>query len=88
MIQGILCTVTAHGQWPRNNLYCHCCCLRGLTNSRLPEFDAYRSIQFIGDIHQPLHDEALDIGGNTVDVTFAGDSTNLHAVWDTSIPGM
>jgi len=47
---------------------------------------SYHLIQFIGDIHQPLHDEALDIGGNTVDVTFNGDSTNLHAVWDTSIP--
>lgn len=44
-------------------------------------------IQFIGDIHQPLHDEALDVGGNTVPVTFDGTSTNLHAVWDTSIPG-
>ncbi|MCJ1410989.1 hypothetical protein MMC19_005077 [Ptychographa xylographoides] len=43
-------------------------------------------IHFIGDIHQPLHDENLDLGGNEVDVTFAGTSTNLHAVWDTSIP--
>ena len=51
------------------------------------EVDAYRFIQFIGDIHQPLHDENLDVGGNTIDVTFDGDSTNLHAVWDTSIPG-
>lgn len=52
------------------------------------ECHAYRYIQFIGDIHQPLHDENLDVGGNTVDVTFDGDSTNLHAVWDTSIPGI
>ena len=38
------------------------------------------NIQFIGDIHQPLHDENLDIGGNDIDVTFDGTSTNLHAV--------
>lgn len=35
-------------------------------------------IHFVGDIHQPLHDEALDVGGNTIDVTYNGDSRNLH----------
>lgn len=43
-------------------------------------------IHFVGDIHQPLHDEALDVGGNTIDVTYDGDSTNLHHIWDTQIP--
>jgi hypothetical protein len=43
-------------------------------------------IHFVGDITQPLHDEAFEIGGNGVDVTFDGDDTNLHAAWDTSIP--
>ena len=43
-------------------------------------------IHFVGDIHQPLHDENEELGGNDVDVTFNGASTNLHAVWDTSIP--
>lgn len=43
-------------------------------------------IHFVGDITQPLHDEAFDVGGNDVDVTFNGDETNLHATWDTSIP--
>lgn len=38
------------------------------------------SIQFIGDIHQPLHDEGLDLGGNEIDVTFDGSSTNLHHI--------
>lgn len=42
--------------------------------------------QFIGDVHQPLHDENLDKGGNGIPVTFGGKPTNLHAVWDTSIP--
>jgi len=42
-------------------------------------------IHFVGDIHQPLHDEALDVGGNDIDVTFNGVSTNLHAIWDTNM---
>ncbi|OCL12051.1 nuclease S1 [Glonium stellatum] len=42
-------------------------------------------IHFVGDIHQPLHDEALDVGGNTIDVTFEGTSTNLHHIWDTNM---
>jgi hypothetical protein len=42
--------------------------------------------QFVGDIHQPLHDENLDKGGNGIKVTFDGKDTNLHAVWDTAIP--
>ncbi|KAK5167534.1 uncharacterized protein LTR77_007233 [Saxophila tyrrhenica] len=43
-------------------------------------------VHFLGDITQPLHDEALALGGNDIDVTFDGDETNLHSVWDTSIP--
>ncbi|KAI5253155.1 nuclease s1 [Aureobasidium subglaciale] len=43
-------------------------------------------VHLIGDIHQPLHDEALEVGGNDIDVTFAGASTNLHHIWDTEIP--
>jgi hypothetical protein len=40
----------------------------------------------VGDIHQPLHagfDE--DRGGNSVDVTFNGRKTNLHALWDIAL---
>lgn len=49
--------------------------------------DALRFIiHFIGDIHQPLHDEALELGGNGIDVTFDSTSTNLHAIWDTNMP--
>lgn len=43
-------------------------------------------IHFVGDIGQPLHCENLDEGGNDVDVTYNGDKTNLHAIWDTQIP--
>lgn len=35
---------------------------------------------------QPLHDEAYEVGGNDIKVTFAGYSDNLHADWDTYIP--
>ncbi|CAK7201636.1 hypothetical protein SEUCBS139899_004345 [Sporothrix eucalyptigena] len=43
-------------------------------------------VHFVGDITQPLHDEALEVGGNDIDVTFDGYSDNLHADWDTYIP--
>jgi hypothetical protein len=49
-------------------------------------------VHFVGDIHQPLHDETRfgadgkdDHGGNLLPVTFFGQSTNLHSVWDTGI---
>ncbi|KAF1983406.1 S1/P1 nuclease [Aulographum hederae CBS 113979] len=43
-------------------------------------------VHFVGDIHQPLHDEAINIGGNTINVTFDGEDTNLHHIWDTNMP--
>ena len=44
-------------------------------------------VHFIGDITQPLHDENLDVGGNTITVTFDGfDDDNLHVDWDTYMP--
>ncbi|KIW95063.1 uncharacterized protein Z519_03644 [Cladophialophora bantiana CBS 173.52] len=50
------------------------------------KLDAMRFvIHFIGDLHQPLHDEALDVGGNTINVTYDGEKTNLHHIWDTEI---
>lgn len=43
-------------------------------------------IHLVGDVHQPLHvGWADDVGGNTVKVRFYGQSTELHAVWDTSM---
>ncbi|OTA63663.1 S1/P1 nuclease [Hypoxylon sp. EC38] len=43
-------------------------------------------VQFAGDIGQPLHCEALEVGGNDIDVQYDGEDTNLHAVWDSNIP--
>lgn len=42
-------------------------------------------IHFLGDIHQPLHDEAEKVGGNSIDVLWNGDDTNLHHTWDTEM---
>ena len=43
-------------------------------------------VHFLGDITQPLHDEAYKLGANEVKVTFDGYQDNLHADWDTYIP--
>ncbi|KAK4692058.1 nuclease S1, partial [Lecanoromycetidae sp. Uapishka_2] len=42
-------------------------------------------IHFLGDVTQPLHDEAELLGGNEIPVTWAGTATNLHACWDTQM---
>ncbi|KAH0536607.1 hypothetical protein FGG08_006540 [Glutinoglossum americanum] len=43
-------------------------------------------LHFIGDIHQPLHTEKLQKGGNGIHVLFDGEEVDLHKVWDTRIP--
>jgi nuclease S1 len=44
-------------------------------------------VHFVGDIHQPLHaaERDNDKGGNDVEVTFFGQKTNLHALWDVGL---
>jgi len=43
-------------------------------------------VHFVGDLHQPLHDEDNhDKGGNQRIVIFFGRTENLHAVWDSGI---
>lgn len=42
-------------------------------------------IHFVGDIHQPLHDENVARGGNGIHVLWHGKELNLHHVWDSSI---
>jgi len=40
----------------------------------------------IGDIAQPLHaGYGSDLGGNNIAVTFLGEKSNLHTVWDSEI---
>lgn len=43
-------------------------------------------VHFVGDLTQPLHNEAYELGGNEIDVTYKGYSDNLHADWDTYMP--
>lgn len=42
-------------------------------------------IHFVGDIHQPLHTEDVEKGGNGISVFFDERRFNLHHVWDSSI---
>ncbi|KAM3498246.1 hypothetical protein MY10362_008426 [Beauveria mimosiformis] len=42
-------------------------------------------IHFVGDVHQPLHNEDVARGGNGIIVRWGGLELNLHHVWDSSI---
>lgn len=42
-------------------------------------------IHFVGDLHQPLHNEDVARGGNGILVRWGGRELNLHHVWDSSI---
>ncbi|PST85315.1 S1/P1 Nuclease [Pedobacter yulinensis] len=40
-------------------------------------------VHLIGDVHQPMHTARKeDLGGNRVNVTWFGQRSNLHRVWD------
>ena len=44
-------------------------------------------VHLLGDIHQPMHmGRASDRGGNSHRVSFFDRSSNLHSVWDSSLP--
>lgn len=44
-------------------------------------------VHLLGDIHQPMHmGHQTDLGGNRVYVKFFNNNTNLHSVWDSSLP--
>ena len=43
-------------------------------------------VHLVGDVHQPLHvGRADDRGGNDVRITWFGQASNLHRVWDTDM---
>jgi hypothetical protein len=45
-------------------------------------------VHFVGDLHQPVHvSRAEDKGGNTIQVQFGGQGTNLHSLWDSKLIG-
>lgn len=44
-------------------------------------------VHLMGDIHQPMHmGHASDLGGNKWKVSYFGRDSNLHSVWDSSVP--
>lgn len=50
------------------------------------EFAVMALVHFVGDLHQPLHvGLAEDKGGNSVNLEFFGEKTNLHRVWDSDL---
>ncbi|MFD1216679.1 S1/P1 nuclease, partial [Microbulbifer celer] len=62
-----------------------------LADGRLSERERGEALlfltHFVEDLHQPMHAGLReDRGGNDVAVTFFGEETNLHALWDTQLP--
>lgn len=55
--------------------------------SRDRKVDALKFVvHFVGDLHQPMHiSRAEDKGGNTIQLNFDGQGTNLHAIWDSKL---
>lgn len=50
------------------------------------QFDVLVLFHLIGDIHQPLHTGyGVDKGGNDIQLTFNGQKTNLHSLWDSKL---
>ncbi len=43
-------------------------------------------IHLVGDLHQPMHTARKeDLGGNKITLTWFGEKSNLHRVWDESL---
>ena len=61
---------------------------RAIFHSTAPDPDRLLALKFlvhlVGDIHQPLHAGfGDDRGGNTYQLQYQSEGTNLHALWDT-----
>ena len=60
--------------------------IQNLTLSRGDVNEALKFlVHFLGDITQPLHDEAEALGGNLINVTWDGEPRRLHGCWDTEM---
>jgi hypothetical protein len=61
--------------------------LGGKTTTREQKTEALKFIvHFVGDLHQPMHiSRAEDKGGNTIQLNYEGQGTNLHSLWDTKL---
>ena len=59
--------------------------VKQLSNAEVKK-DLLYLFHLVGDLHQPLHvGYPDDKGGNLYQVSFFGDGSNLHKVWDTQI---
>ncbi|HEX2794618.1 MAG TPA: S1/P1 nuclease, partial [Croceicoccus sp.] len=90
-------TVTGHPEWRKGDapeegdamtaLKTFTATLRDAKASREDKALALRFVvHIVGDLHQPLHNgKAGDRGGNDIAVTWFGEKTNLHSVWDSKM---
>lgn len=65
-------------------------CIAGLKDNSTPrdkkQFYLKMLIHLIGDLHQPMHvGKSSDKGGNDIKVTWFGQKSNLHRVWDENL---
>ena len=59
--------------------------IKGLSNEEI-KTRLFYLFHLVGDLHMPLHvGYKDDKGGNTVQVSFFGRGSNLHAMWDSDI---
>lgn len=56
-------------------------------SSKVQKIEALKFlVHFIGDAHQPMHiSHKEDKGGNTIQVHFNNQGTNLHSLWDSKL---
>jgi hypothetical protein len=56
-------------------------------SSRREKIEALKYIvHFVGDLHQPMHvSREEDKGGNTIQLNYDGNGTNLHSLWDSKL---
>jgi len=61
--------------------------LGSAASTRIQKVEALKYIvHFVGDLHQPMHvSREEDKGGNTIQLNYDGNGTNLHALWDSKL---
>jgi S1/P1 Nuclease len=61
--------------------------LGSTASTRAQKVEALKYIvHFVGDLHQPMHvSREEDKGGNTIQLNYDGNGTNLHALWDSKL---
>jgi hypothetical protein len=61
--------------------------LGSTASTRTQKVEALKYIvHFVGDLHQPMHvSREEDKGGNSIQLNYDGNGTNLHALWDSKL---